>query len=387
MASEEQVAILKRGAGAWNAWRKAHPDLLPDLSRADLSACDLTGVNLSHATLSEADLHGARLDRAFLREAHASEADFHGASLERANLERCVLIKATLGETNLTEAWLRHADLRGANVTSATLTRADLEGARLSGGANFSGSDLRHAYLRGASLAGSYFTDTNFEDAVLDRADLSRAVLVGANLRRANLWGCRVYGVSAWDVHLDEAVQGELVITRPDASVIAVDNLDVAQFIYLLLNNARIRHVIDTVTSKVVLILGRFTPERKAALDAVRQALRQRDYVPVIFDFEVPESRDTHETITTLARMARFVIADISDPKSIPQELVAIVEQLPSLPVQPILAQDAEPWGMYDHIKRYPWVLPLARYASVDALMARLEEDVIAPAEAYERRP
>jgi hypothetical protein len=80
--------------------------------------------------------------------------------------------------------------------------------------------------------------------------------------------------------------------------------------------------------------------------------------------------------------MAKFVIADITDPKSIPQELVSIVEQLPSLAVQPILLQGGEPWGMYDHIKRYPWVLPLALYASQEELLGSMEEKVILPAEA-----
>jgi hypothetical protein len=120
----------------------------------------------------------------------------------------------------------------------------------------------------------------------------------------------------------------------------------------------RIRQVIDTVTSKVVLILGRFTPERKEILNALRQELRNHDLVPVLFDFDCPSSRDTHETVTTLARLARFVLADITEPRSIPQELVSIVQEVPSLPVQPILLQGHEPWGMFDHIKRFPWVMP-----------------------------
>jgi len=66
-----------------------------------------------------------------------------------------------------------------------------------------------------------------------------------------------------------------------------------------------------------VLILGRFAPERKAILDAIRDALRTRDYLPVLFDFEKPSSRDITETVSTLAHMARFVIADITDAKSI----------------------------------------------------------------------
>ena len=90
--------------------------------------------------------------------------------------------------------------------------------------------------------------------------------------------------------------------------------------------------MIDTITSKTVLILGRFTEERKAVLDALREELRKRDYLPILFDYEKPRSRDTDETITLLARMARFVIADISDAKSVQQELRAIVPDLPSYP-------------------------------------------------------
>jgi len=48
-----------------------------------------------------------------------------------------------------------------------------------------------------------------------------------------------------------------LIITDDNEPTITVDNLEVAQFIYLLLNNQKIRDVIDTITSKVVLILGR----------------------------------------------------------------------------------------------------------------------------------
>ena len=49
------------------------------------------------------------------------------------------------------------------------------------------------------------------------------------------------------------------------------------------------------------------------------------DYAPVVFDFEQSGIHTTDETITLLARMARFVIADNSDAKSVLQELRAIV--------------------------------------------------------------
>jgi hypothetical protein len=156
----------------------------------------------------------------------------------------------------------------------------------------------------------------------------------------------------------------------------------------LLLHNEKIREIIDTIMSKAVLILGRFTPERKQILDAIREELRRQNYCPVVFDFETPASRDTHETVATLARMARFVIADITDPRSIPQELVSVVESLPSVPVQPLLASGHEPWGMFDHIKRYPWVLTVHTYEGQHSLLSSIAANIIEPVEskAHEQR-
>ena len=157
---------------------------------------------------------------------------------------------------------------------------------------------------------------------------------------------------------------------------ITVDDIEVAQFIYLLLNNDRLRKVIKTITSKVVLILGRFTVERKAVLDAIREEMRRRDYLPVVFDFEKPD-QTTDETISTLAGMARLVIADLTDAKSILQELRSIVPNRPSLPVQPILlAAQTEP-GMFDFFHRFPWVLKTHFYDTSADLLVNLRERVI----------
>jgi hypothetical protein len=166
-----------------------------------------------------------------------------------------------------------------------------------------------------------------------------------------------------------------LVITPPDEPQVAVDNIEVAQFVYLLLHNEKIRDVIDTVTSRVVLILGRFTPERKAVLDAIREELRQRHYVPVLFDFDVPANRDVTETVTLLARMARFIIADLTDPSSIPKELEAIVPQL-AVPVQPLLEGD-RPYAMFKDYWKYDWVLAVHRYDGLPSLRGTLAEKLL----------
>jgi hypothetical protein len=130
-----------------------------------------------------------------------------------------------------------------------------------------------------------------------------------------------------------------------------------------------------------VLILGRFTQERKAVLDAVRDGLRRRDYLPILFDFDKPTSRDLTETIHTLAGMARFVIADLTGARSIAQELSVIVPTLPSVPIQPILLAGASEYAIFDHWRRFPWVLPEYRYECTEDLLVALTDHVISPAE------
>src|SRR5271157_4750583 len=366
LANPEHLAKLQEGAVRWNQWRKRNPDIDLDVRDADLTFARLNGADLSWANLGGSKLSGAKLRRADL-----SEADLRGAYLSGANLSRANLSGANLCGTNFSEAELSGANLRGA----------DLGGARL-GGADLSGADLSGACLIAANLHGADLRGASLNAANLREANLREATLVGTNLEGANLTGCYVYGISAWNVRLDGAIQSNLVITPANESPIQVDNLEVAQFIYLLLNNQKIRSVIDTITSKVVLILGRFTPERKVVLDAIRDELRKRDYLPVLFDFEKPASRNLTETVSTLAHMARFVIADITDAKSIPQELMAIVPNMPSVPVQPLLLASQQEYGMFEHFRNFPWVLEEVLYDDQQTLLAELSETVIAPAEA-----
>jgi Pentapeptide repeats (8 copies) len=241
--------------------------------------------------------------------------------------------------------------------------------------------NLNEADLSGANLRGADLDGTDLSGAILKDADLQTATLIDTDLTNADLTGSRIYGVSAWGLKLEGAKQQNLIITPENEPEITVDNIEVAQFIYVLLRNQKIRDVIDTITSKAVLILGRFTEERKPVLEALRQELRQRKYLPILFDFEKPSSRNTDETITLLARMARFVVADISDAKSVLQELRAIVPDLPSVPVQPIILAMQEEPGMFDFYRNFRCFLEVHRYDSQTQLIADLGEKVIRPAE------
>ena len=80
--------------------------------------------------------------------------------------------------------------------------------------------------------------------------------------------------------------------------------------------------------------------------------------------------------------MSRFIIADITDPKSIPQELQSIIPNFPSIPVQPLLQEEAREYAMFEHFRRYPWVLDEVIYTDQKDLIASIVERIIQPAEA-----
>ena len=362
MADPGQLARLKSDVKAWNQWRLDHPGERIDLEgaelsdaylwEANLSGAALAGANLSESHLVKTDLKGANLRGANLAGAQLlatilEDADLAGVNFTKVAFWRALLFRQNLAGANFTDANMFKTTLAGSNLKGAIFERTDLKEANIIAadltGARLCGADLREANLAQAVLSQADLTSANLFEANLSEADFSGATLVGANLQAAlcvntifddaDLSGCRVYGLSAWDLRLKGATQHDLVITPDGMADVAVGNLGVAQFLYLLLSNPSIRDVVDTITSKVVLILGRFTPERKAVLDRLREVLRAKGYSPVLFDFEKPTSRDITETVRILAGLARFVVADITDAKSIPQELMAIVPDLPSVPV------------------------------------------------------
>jgi len=341
MADDQLVQLFLTNPPGWRQWRTAHPEGGVDFRNVDLSGKQLPGafligVNLYGANLAHGNLRGARFEGAYC----------HGATFDAA-------------------------DLTGANFLEAGLQQASFKAANLSG----------------AVLVDATLIDTSFRGANLCNARLEKARLVATDLRDAVLTGARVYGISAWDVALENARQDNLVICRdivptanPSPSLVA-DSIELAQFLYLMLNNQKLRHIIEVVTAKVVLILGRFDFEHMQTLEALRASLRSRGYVPVLFDFARPANRDMTETVALLAHMSRFIIADISAPRSVPHELASLVPRLLSVPVQPLLMNGEEPYGMFADIQRYRQVLPIKRYTVpfgddlLDAVIAASNRD------------
>jgi len=339
MAKREHLSQLEQGVKRWNQWRTENPTIAPDLRDANLREKDLCGINLRGAKLAFTQLSDAQLRR---------------ANLSAAILDGTYLIQTDLRDTDISRAHLHGAYLDGANLSNAN--------------------------LGGAILRGAHFTAAKLIGANLQGANLEEACLVYTNLERANLTDCSTYGISVWNVNLKGAIQTNLRITPDNEPTVQVDDIEVAQFIYLLLKSEKVRSIIDTIGQRGVLILGRFG-ERKYVLDAIRDKLREIGFLPMMFEFERPTQRDFTETIKILAGLSRFIIADITNPKSSPLELQAIMPDY-MIPFVPIIQANEQPFSMFSDLKnKYgDWVLDVLSYNSVDEVVANLKDEIVKPA-------
>lgn len=400
MANADHLEIVKAPSGRWNDWRRKNTRVIPDFARADLRDANLAGANLA-----KADFSGARLDGASLCGANLTRARFFGASMSAADLNRANLVKANLSQSdlagvNLNAADLSHAFLIKANLSGASLIEARLDGANF-GQASLFRANMIRAVLRKASFFKADLTEADLAEADLEAANLQEAVLertnlLAANLSNANLCfatllrtnlekavidNCSVCGISLWEVNLKDARQRDLDIMPPQQPVLAVDNLQTAQLVGLLLHQQKTRHDVFSVSLNTVLIMGRFPPERKPVLDVIKAALRRYEYSPLVLDFLVPGPRDMNETVKTLGRMSRFIIADLTEDRRIAQTLDSVVHYLPSVPIQPIAREGGGPGIESRHYFKYHWVLPVCRFKDTDDLSRRIDKSVIAPVE------
>ena len=320
------------------------------LSRANLSGAFLNRVNLTNALIIETNLSGAKLRSANLTNAQIILTDLSNAQLGRADLSEANLNMVELSSADLTEATLGKASLGGSNLSKAHLNGAHLMGASLPF------VTLTEADLSGANLVRVNLIKANLSGAKFNNTDLTYANLVEANVENSSFIDCVIYGVSVWGMKGKPQAQQNLIITPRGEATIMVDNLEVAQFIYMLLNHKKIRDVITTIGEKAVLILGRFTPERKEVLDAIAEKLRELKYLPIIFDFEKIPGRDYTETVKILAGLSKFVIADITAPESVPQESQAIIPDF-KIPFVRVIEKAKKAWSMTGDLNLYDWVV------------------------------
>lgn len=389
-------AIEAENPSLWNEWKK-NGNIRPNLEGVDLSNRVLHHFDFQFTNLQYANLSNCKM---------TTRLDF--ANLNNADLSNALLWQSVFEETQINNATLEKCDFTGSRIQASFFTGSNLKGAKFYKcdleDSSFEDCDLRFADFQDTYLLQSNFKKchcygtnfrnanlkyANFEWATIIESDFTSAILNDIDFSKTTIKYCKIYGIAAWNLKLDNSTLSNFTISKEGDAKITVDDIEMAQFIHLLINNQKIRYVINTITSKAVLILGRFYEERKNVLDILRNELHKKDLVPIIFDFKPSENRDLTETVQLLANMSKFIIADLTDAKSIPQELSHIIPFLPSVPIQPILlAEEKEAYSMFEHWEgdKYSSVLPIFYYEGKDHLISNLERAIMQPVENWKNQ-
>jgi uncharacterized protein YjbI with pentapeptide repeats len=150
--------IFMQGAKVWNAWRKEHPNVRPNLNNVDI------GIGTSEYM---------RLKELGMESQFLSEADEFKRNAVKLSAEELVGINLSNTDMQDVNFWMvnfSYADMRGANLTGAYLRDT-----------NYYRANLKDANLSSSLLRGTRFTST-----CLDGTDFSRAEM-GAKFRYTDL--------------------------------------------------------------------------------------------------------------------------------------------------------------------------------------------------------
>lgn len=303
--SKSHEKIILRGASVWNKWQKENKGSIDfvkpswyDSPYKGGNRLNFSGLYLSNATIYNAFAEGLNLQNSKIIDCIFEEGDF-----SRANFSNTEFVNTRFNKTILTDAYFDGASFINCNLNRINITNA-----------NFCLKEIKETV---------------------------------------------VYGVSAWDLKTcDEMKQSKLIIERTYglySDIIAegriplmADNIELAQFIYYLSNHKKMRDVLNILNAKGILLLGQFKDGGLDRLYKLHDWLKEKNYMPMIFDFDRPVSMDYTETVITMAGLSKIIIADLSGG-SVPQELHATLTNFQ----KPIIAySNTGAYSMFKDLKR-----------------------------------
>ena len=167
-----------------------------------------------------------------------------------------------------------------------------------------------------------------------------------------------------------------LSLTPADEAGLLVDDLEMVQLMEALLMKSRWHDLFAARSLRLVLVLGSFAGWRRDHLDALREVLRRRDYVPVVVDLENRVGRKLREGIGNLAHLARFMIADLAGSREFVGHIRTFGLAIRTLPLQSIVPEGEE----FIEIPGVPAQEPY-RYRDTEHLIETFDECVLHPIE------
>lgn len=246
----------------------------------------------------------------------------------------------------------------------------------------FSGSTLNGAVFRDCNLNQSEFVD----DTKLHDVDFYGSSLIEATFKNSVIRKCKVYGANFWGLNVSDTVQEDIFITNFRSAkskklneITKIYDIELAHLINLLTDNSKFSSIIRGVQSSFVLILGSFGDNLPNLQMLKDEILRHEEYVPILFDWNKEHNLDFLETIILLAGFSKFIVVDLSGPRSVPAELQAILSTI-MIPVIPILKSDETEFGVYSFTNKYSWVSGVIRYDRMEDVTAKFDKAILKPA-------
>lgn len=363
---ENILALLNKGANSWNSWIE---DLKKNVHNIKLrSDKSLRNYQAYQISFSIATFPKMKFGRSVFTKYNFSRLKIQSSEFDNVEFNECNFFETQFNNSIFKKCVFNNCSFKKTYFIDA----------------NLSSSTFNNCMFIGSNLSKTNQYQTTYHNCTLLYTYLMFAHLVETYFYKSTIDSCKIYGVSTWGIKVEDSISKNLIITKhSDAdSEISVDNIEIAQHIYMLIDNKKIRNLITTLTSKVILILGRFTDARLDILEAIKDNIRNQGYIPMLFTFTPSTNRDLIETIFLMASISRMVFADITDPSSVSHEISEIVKNFPSLTVQPLLfdpvsddeeQEEVKEYATIEHFKNYTWFKNTFKYYSKSHLTSKIK--------------
>lgn len=324
---------------------------------------NFSNLDCSNSKFINVNFESCNFDHAIFQGARFLDVSFHGCQITKCNLDRSNIVRCKFNRSNCAISSFVSSMVQNTSFNNSNLSRC-----------NFKSGEIQNSSLTGANLSNTSIIDMKLQDI-----DLSFARLINTKIYDSELISCRVFGSSAWKCDIINSKQENIVITPKDDFEVCVDSIESAQAIYMFLANSKIRNFIDSSSKTLCLILGRFTEKRISVLKTIKKQINESGNIAILFDFAKPSSRNFTETVTLLAHLSKIIIADISDPRSIPHELQTIVPRLPSVRVLLIQEKASGTYAMVEDLSCYSWVEKIFHYDTIEELSEYIKSKIADP--------
>lgn len=173
MADPEALEMLRRGAAAWNAWRRK--DRTADLTTTNFNAFDFRGFRLFGIDFSGCDFTSANFE-----DCRIGDVRFVGVNARHISFKRVRANDVVFKESDFLAVSFQQAQFDGALVARCFLRSANfqLSSVRAS---HFDTVALSHAVLLDGHFANSTFVDVDFDGAAFGDTVLSSCIIERPN--------------------------------------------------------------------------------------------------------------------------------------------------------------------------------------------------------------